>query len=229
MSDVSSFFKMAFSVDCVIFGFDEGKIKILIIKRGEDPFKGFWALPGNLVYLDEDLNLSAKRVLHELTGLQNVPMQQVSTFGTVSRHPLGRVITTAYYALVKPSTLHAYASSHVEQIAWLPIDEVEELAFDHNIILESCLSKLRSAIKNRPIGFDLLPKQFTLSALQKLYEAILGTSLDKRNFRKKILSMEILEDKGVTQEGVAHRPAKLFQFDAEKYKAIAEDGFLFQL
>jgi len=228
-SDVSGFFKMAFSVDCVIFGFDGNELKILLIKRGEEPFPDCWALPGNLVYLDEDIEDAAARVLYELTGLENVYMEQVETFGTLGRHPLGRVVTTAYYSLVKIDNFEINPHSHAEIVKWIPVSKVEKLAFDHNRILMSCVNKLKKIVRGRPVGFELLPPKFTLSELQRLYESILEHELDKRNFRKKILSMKLLIELDEYQEGVSHRPARLYKFDEKGYQQFLAEGFNFAI
>jgi len=229
MAEFDNFFKSAFSVDNVIFGFDEGDLKILLIKRGAIPHKGLWALPGDLVYPKEDLNSAAARVLEELTGLQDVYLEQVRTFGAVDRHPLGRVITIAYFSLIKISDYNLNASSFASKTKWHSVSKVEDLAFDHNEILEACVRRLKRRVRGRPIGFELLPPKFTLTELQHLYEAILETHLDKRNFRKKILSMNLLVDLNQTQEGVAHRPAKLYQFDKERYEEFVSLGYTFDL
>ncbi len=229
MNEFSNFFKSAFSVDNVIFGFDEGGLKVLLIKRGTVPYKGKWALPGDLVYPNEDLNTAAQRVLEELTGLKEVYLEQVRTFGSVDRHPLGRVITIAYYSLIKISDYVLTPASFAKKAKWHSITDVEDLAFDHNEILAACCERLKEVVRTRPVGFELLPPKFTLTELQHLYESILVTELDKRNFRKKILSMNLLIDLNETQEGVAHRPAKLFQFDEEKYRNFINEGFSFEL
>ncbi|MEL6865325.1 MAG: NUDIX domain-containing protein [Bacteroidota bacterium] len=230
MTGLDGFFKSAFTVDNVIFGFDNGDLKLLLIKRGEEPFTGKWALPGYFVYPDEDLDAAAYRVLAELTGLNNVYLEQVKTFGAVDRHPVGRVITVAYFSLIKITDYNLHASSSVAtQAQWHSIAQVGELAFDHNQILESCFNRLKQRVRGRPVGFELLPPKFTLTELQHLYEAILETQLDKRNFRKKILSMNLLVDLKETQEGVAHRPARLYQFDKEKYERFVAEGFNFEL
>jgi 8-oxo-dGTP diphosphatase len=229
MNEVSNFFKSAFSVDGVIFGFDEGDLKVLLIKRGQDPYKGKWGLPGDLVYPNEDLSTAAGRVLYELTGLKNVFLEQVRAFGEVNRHPLGRVITIAYYSLIKISDYEVTPASFAKKAKWHSVSEVGELAFDHNKILDACFKRLQENVRTRPIGFELLPPKFTLTELQHLYESILETELDKRNFRKKILSMKLLVDLDETQEGVAHRPAKLYEFDQERYQDFISEGFSFEL
>ncbi|MBL7775486.1 MAG: NUDIX hydrolase [Saprospiraceae bacterium] len=229
MSEVESFFKSAFSVDNVIFGFDESDLKILLIQRGAAPFKGKWALPGDLVYPNEDLDTAAERVLEQLTGLRDVYLEQVKTFGAVNRHPLGRVITIAYYSLIKISDYVVTPASFAQSASWHSVSEVGELAFDHNEILNTCLRRLKLKVRMAPVGFELLPPKFTLTELQQLYEAILVEKLDKRNFRKKILSMRLLLDLNEVQEGVAHRPAKLYKFDPKIYEQFVAEGFSFGL
>ena len=229
MAYLDDFFKSAFTVDNVIFGFDDGDLKVLLIKRGEEPFFGKWALPGYFVYPEEDLDAAANRVLEELSGLKDVYLEQVRTFGAVDRHPTGRVITVAYYSLVKISAYKLYASSIAQKAKWFSISQISELPFDHAEILEACFNRLKRRLRGQPIGFELLPPKFTLTDLQHLYEAILETDLDKRNFRKKILSMNLLVDLNETQEGVAHRPARLYQFDREKYEYLFSEGFNFEL
>mgnify|MGYP005666443179 CR=1 FL=1 len=229
MTDFDNFFKSAFTVDNVIFGFDEGDLKVLLIKRGEDPYEGMWALPGYFVDPQEDLDSAAVRVLEQLTGIKDVFLEQVHTFGAVNRHPVGRVITVAYCSLIKISDYTVQAASIALKAKWHSVAKVKNLAFDHPEILESCLKRLKRLVRTRPVGFELLPPKFTLTELQHLYEAILETPLDKRNFRKKILSMNLLIDLNETQEGVAHRPARLYQFDQSKYEEFLADGFSFEL
>ena len=231
MNEVNTFFKSAFSVDNVIFGFDEGDLKVLLIKRGAAPFQGLWALPGDLVYPNEDLETAAYRVLEELTGLQKVYLEQVHTFGAVDRHPLGRVITIAYFSLVKISDFVLNPSSFAQRVEWHSVAKVQgtALAFDHNTILDTCFNALNRRVRVRPVGFELLPPKFTLTELQHLYEAVLRADLDKRNFRKKILSMNLLIDLEEWQEGVPHRPAKLYSFDRERYRQFEAEGFSFEV
>jgi 8-oxo-dGTP diphosphatase len=231
MSEVESFFKSAFSVDNVIFGFDGGDLKILLIQRGAAPYKGKWALPGDLVYPNEDLDTAAERVLEQLTGLRGVYLEQVRTFGAVDRHPLGRVITIAYFSLIKISDYTVTPASFAQSAKWHSVSKVGELAFDHNEILESCLKRLKRKVRTAPVGFELLPPKFTLTELQQLYEAILAPpkGIDKRNFRKKILATNLLHDLDEVQAGVAHRPAKLYRFDRAKYVQLVADGYSFDI
>ena len=229
MAFQEEFYKSAFSVDNVIFGFDGYNLKVLLIRRKEDPFAGYWALPGDIVQPDQDLDTGALHVLSQLTGIENVYLEQVHTFGKVDRHPRGRVITIAYYSLIKIDDVKIRPSSFADKVEWKEIRAIETLAFDHYEIMDTCLKRLRRNVKHQPIGFELLPKKFTLTELQNLYESILEKELDKRNFRKKILSMNILKLDGETQKGVAHRPAKYYSFDKKKYEAAKESGFNFEL
>jgi 8-oxo-dGTP diphosphatase len=217
------------SVDCIIFGFDEHEIKILLIERAADPSKGMWALPGGFVEPEEDLDNAAKRILEELTGLSNIYMEQVMTFGEVNRYPLGRVISVAYYALVKIEDYKLRAASLASDARWHSISKTPTLVFDHNKILLAGEEKLKRRVRYQPIGFELLPKKFTLTQLQKLYEAILGVTLDKRNFRKKMLSMDLIIKLDESEINVAHRAARYFKFDKNKYKALQSKGFIFEV
>lgn len=226
MDKVTDFFKSAFSVDCVIFGFDTNSLKVLLIKRGEEPMKGKLAIPGDLVYPTESLEEAVERVLSQSVGISNLYLEQVHTFGKIDRHPDGRVITVAYYALVNVKNYKLSAALFAESVDWHPITEALEydLGFDHQEILQACFLQLKRKVQTAPIGFELLPAKFTLSQLQLLYELILEKSLDKRNFRKKILSLGILKQLNEKQKGVAHRPARLFKFDEEVYQQLKNMG-----
>lgn len=215
--EFSDFFTSAFSVDCLIFGFSEGKIKTLLIRRSIEPFKNRWAIPGDLVYPDEDLPLAAERILRELTGLTNVQMHQAHTFGSPFRHPQGRVITIAYYALVRIEELSIKASSWADEVRWEPVLEVGDLAFDHNEILEATFDRLNKQLSIEPICFELLPEKFTLNEFQQLFEYSKGIPFDKANFRKKIKGIPLVKHTE-KQINVKHRPANLFSFDFSKEK-----------
>jgi 8-oxo-dGTP diphosphatase len=219
----------ALTVDCVVFGFDEVELKVLLIRRGIAPFKGKWALPGGFVRVDETVDDSARRELLEETGLKNVFLEQLYTFGAVNRDPRERVVSVAYYALVKLSAHPAAGASDASDAAWFPIAKTPALAFDHSEILETALDRLRGKVRYEPLGFELLPAKFTLSQLQGLYEAVLQTPLDKRNFRKKILAMDLLIPLQEQVRTGAHRPAQLFRFDARKYTTLKKRGFHFEL
>src|SRR5438876_559217 len=182
----------ALTVDCVVFGYDEGELKVLLIQRGLEPFKGRWALPGGFVRVDETLDKAARRELDEETGLKDVFLEQLYTFGAVDRDPRERVVSVAYYALVKLSDHRAKAATDAASAEWFPISKVPKLAFDHADILATALTRLKGKVRYQPIGFELLPPKFTLSQLQHLYEAVLGSELDKRTFRKNVLSFGLL-------------------------------------
>ncbi len=224
-----NFFKSAFTVDNVIFGFDEGNLKILLIRRNEDPYDDYWALPGYFVEQEEDLKHAAVRVLREMTGLEDVYLEQLRTFGRPGRHAFGRVITVAYYSLVKIADFQPRAAGVAQDVTWYTVTDLPDLAFDHSDIVKVALDRLKRSIRVRPIGFELLPPEFTLTQLQHLYEAVWETDLEKRNFRKKILAMGLLRDLDKYQEGVAHRPARLFAFDVNRYRELQESGFNFEV
>ncbi len=217
----------ALTVDCVVFGFDGGDLQVLLIRRGIEPFKDRWALPGGFVHLDETLDEAARRELAEETGLREVFLEQLHTFGAVERDPRERVVSVAYYALVKPSA--ATAATDAAEADWFPAASVPPLAFDHVEILAAALDRLRDKLRREPIGFELLPSKFTLGQLQRLYEAVLGTALDKRNFRKKVLAYDLLLPLQEMHREGAHRPARLFRFDPAKYRRLKKKGFLFEL
>jgi len=217
------------TVDCVVFGLDDNEIKTLLIQRKLEPFKGEWALPGGFVLMDEDIDAAALRELREETSLDKVYLEQLYTYGAVERDPRYRVISVAYYALVKLSNHKVKAATDAENVGWFSASDMPKLAFDHNIIYEAALDRLRAKVRYEPIGFELLPKKFTLSELQKLYEIILEKTIDKRNFRKKILSMGIVLETDEIQQDVAHRAARLYQFDEKKYLNLKKQGFNFEI
>jgi 8-oxo-dGTP diphosphatase len=204
------------SVDCVIFGFDESELKVLLIKSDFKDFEDKWSLLGDLVNNHEDLDEAAYRVLKERTGLDDVYLEQVKTFGEVSRHPAARVVTTAYCSLI--NVQHHEIKKLDNELHWHRVTTLKEMAFDHKKILDTCYEWLQKRIQEHPLGFSLLPKKFSLRELQNLYEAILNVKLDRRNFRKKFFSMDLLEDTGELETDVPHRPGKLYGFNYEKYK-----------
>jgi 8-oxo-dGTP diphosphatase len=221
----------ALTVDCVIFGWDfnEAQIKVLLIERAHEPFAGCWAFPGGFVDPDETSETAARRELEEETGLANLYMEQLYTFSGVERDPRGRVVSVAYYALVKPSKYELKAASDAKRLEWFSADKMPNLAFDHALIMETALKRLKNKVRYMPIGFELLPEKFTLSELQKLYEAILKASFDKRNFRRKIIKTGLLLQLDEFQENVAHRAARLYTFDKEKYAELEKTGFVFAI
>ena len=221
--------RAALTVDCVVFGFDEAELKVLLVQRSLAPFKGKWALPGGFVRVDEALDAAARRELLEETGLRNVFLEQLYTFGSVERDPRERVVSVAYYALVKLAEHMATGATDASDAQWFPAASAPVLAFDHSEILAVALTRLQGKVRYEPIGFELLPKKFTLTQLQHLYEVVLQTELDKRNFRKKILSMELLIPLDEQLRTGAHRPAQLFQFDTRKYASLKKKGFNFEV
>lgn len=221
--------RAALTVDCVVFGIDEDELHVLLIERGLAPFKGQWALPGGFVRVDEPLDDAARRELAEEAGLNNVFLEQLYTFGAVDRDPRERVVSVAYYALVKLLDHHARADTDAANAKWFPVSKVPKLAFDHAHILAAALARLKGKVRYEPIGFELLPPKFTLSQLQHLYEAVLGTTLDKRNFRKKVLGFDLLIPLKETLMTGRHRPAQLFRFNADKYEKLKKRGFNFEL
>lgn len=220
----------ALTVDCVIFGLDESsKLKVLLIQRGHDPYQGFWALPGGFVEMEETLEQAALRELEEETGVTNVFIEQLYTFGEPDRDPRGRVVSVAYFALVNLAEHPVQPASDAKNVQWFETDNLPKLAFDHEHIFQMAIDRLRAKVRYQPIGFEVLPENFTLSELQDLYEIILGIKhlsadrrINKRNFRTRILKMGVLKEVG-KQEGVAHRPAKLYSFDKEKYEQLARE------
>lgn len=221
--------RAALTVDCVVFGFDESELKALLIERALEPFKGRWALPGGFVRVDETIDEAARRELEEEAGLKNVFLEQLYTFGSLKRDPRERVVSVAYYALVRLADFHATAATDAVDARWFPVSQTPRLAFDHDEIMATALTRLKGKVRYEPIGFELLPPKFTLSQLQHLYEAVLGAGLDKRNFRKKVLSLDLLSPLEETLMLGRHRPAQLFRFDAAKYEKLKKSGMHFEL
>ncbi len=219
----------AVTTDCVIFGFDGNQLNLLLIARGIEPFKGQWAFPGGFVRMQETTEACARRELAEETGLLEIFMEQLYTFSELERDPRGRTISVAYFALVNNSEWQPIAGDDAGKARWFSIENVPELAFDHERILKLAVERLRGKIRYQPIGFELLPEQFTLPQLQNLYEAILQQPLDRRNFRKKIMKYNILEPLDKKEEGTPHRAARYYQFNREKYQALVEKGFNFEI
>jgi len=215
-SEVENINRIALSVDCIIFGFDEAKLKVLLIRSDLKKFAGRWSLLGDLVFPNEDLDAAAYRILKQRTGLADVYLEQVSTFGTVNRHPAGRVVTVAYCSLI--NVQHHKLNILDNELHWHDVKTVTDLAFDHQQIFDTCLRQLQKRVQEHPLGFNLLPKKFSLRDLQNLYEAILDIKMDRRNFRKKFFSMDFLTDLNEMETDVSHRPGKLYKFDYEKYE-----------
>jgi len=219
----------AISIDCLVFGFKNGSLELLLVQHGEGISKGRWAIPGGWIQYTESIDDSANRILQDLTGVSNIFLEQVKAFGHVSRYPTKRVITIAYYALVKPEAFTLHAGSTAADAQWFKVSDIPDLPYDHDQIVEESLAFLKEKARREPIGFNLIPKKFTLLQLQALYEAILGQKLDKPNFRRKILKMNFLELCKEKQTDVSHRAASLYRFDKKRYAKLKEKGFAFEL
>ena len=199
-------------MDCVVFGFDDGELKVLLIERALEPFKGKWALPGGFVRVDETLDDAARRELGEEAGLKDVFLEQLYTFGTVDRDPRERIVSVAYYALVKLAAHDTKAATDAADARWYPISKVPKLAFDHADILGAAVKRLRGKLGYAPVGYELLPRSFTLRQLQDIHEAILGRALNKDSFRRRMLAGGHLRATGQREADVAYRPAELYRF-----------------
>jgi ADP-ribose pyrophosphatase YjhB (NUDIX family) len=199
------------SVDCIIFGFHKEELNLLLIKRNFNPCKGNWSLVGGFLKKDESLDQTAQRVLHELTGLNNVFMEQVGSFGAIDRDPGERVVSTAYYALINIEDYDPELAT-IHNAHWVKLSELPPLIFDHKQMVDKALRRLKRQVSNQSIGYNLLPKLFTLSQFQQLYEAILGKTLDKRNFRKKVADMDFLEKTDEKDKLCSKRGAFLYRF-----------------
>lgn len=217
------------SVDCVIFGFKESKLHILLVKQGIGDFEGHWALPGDWVRITESIDEAAYRILSSQTSVENIFLEQFKVFGDVGRFPKKRVITIGYYALVNIENFELIAGNSVSEVKWFQINQVPEMVFDHNLIFENCLEYLKLKIRHEPIGFNLLPERFTLLQLLELYEAILNINLDKPNFRKKFLKMNLLVKTKEREKDVSHRAATLYRFDEKIYHSLIKNGSHFEI
>jgi len=229
MSHTYEFPRPALTVDAVVFGFDDEDLKVLLIQRDIEPFEGRWALPGGFVRMEESLEDAVDRELFEETGLSQVFLEQLCTFGAPERDPRGRVVSVAFFGLVKLSDHKVQAATDARNAAWFSLGETPKLAFDHQKILNTAHERLRAKVRYQPIGFELLPEKFALRQLQHLYEVILDRSLDKRNFRKKIQKLDILHPLNEIEKDVAHRAAQLFRFDPKKYQRMQKKGVNFEL
>lgn len=215
------------AVDCAAFRLGERGLEVLLVERLVPP--PAWALPGVILRMDESLDQAARRALEGEAGLRPDFLEQLYTFGEVSCGPQERIVTVAYLALVRLGDASARAADGARPARWVPFGEAPALPFDQGAILARALSRLRSAMRTQPIGFDLLPSKFTLTELQQLYERVLETPLDKRNFRKKALAMELLVPLDEWQQDVAHRAARLYRFDKKKFQRLEASGFRFEL
>jgi ADP-ribose pyrophosphatase YjhB (NUDIX family) len=229
MAHSYEFARPALTVDIVVFALDEKDLQVMLVERDLKPFAGQWALPGGFVRVDESLEDAARRELEEETGLKNIFLEQLYTFGDLNRDPRERVVTVAYYALVNFEGHDVHASTDARSAAWFSVNDLPKLAFDHEKILKTAHERLKGKVRYQPIGFELLPEKFTLRQLQHLYEVILDRELDKRNFRKKVLGMEIVKETNEIEKDVAHRAARLYRFDKRMYDRLTKQGFNFEI
>ncbi len=231
MSFTYEFERPGLTVDGVIFGLDldEEVLKVVLVERDVEPFAGMWAIPGGFVRNGESLEQAALRELREETGIADVFLEQLYTFGKPNRDPRGWVVSVAYYALVAPDQHHLLATTDARRAEWFPVNRLPKLPFDHDEILHIALQRLRGKLTYALIGFELLPDKFSIRQLQTLYEIVLGQKLDNRNFRKKIFSLDVLKELNEIQTGVAHRAARLYKFDERKYKQLTKQGLSFEI
>lgn len=220
--------KFYIAVDCIIFGFQDGELKLLLTKRNFNPCKGEWSLMGGFLQNDESIDRAAARVLQNLTGLEDVFLEQISVFGEIERDPGERVLSVAHYALIN---VEDYDRELVQKhnAYWRNINDLPNLIFDHDQMIKAALKRLRRKALTEPIGFNLLPEKFTLPQLQTLYEAIYGKTIDKRNFRKKIQTMYFLEKSEEKDKSNSKRGAFLYTFNKELYEKAVQEGFSFTL
>ena len=214
------------AVDCIIFGFDQGELKLLLHKRRFEPAMGQWSLFGGFVQKDEGLDKAANRVLFELTGLDDIYMEELQSYGEIGRDPAARVISVAYYALI-PAKKYSEATSNNHGATWISLNQLPKLIMDHDQMVNKGLRRLKRRASTQPLGFELLPWEFTMPQLQALYEAIYQCTLDKRNFRKKILSMDVLIKLDEKDMSGSRKGAYLYRFDKKKYKKLVEGGDMF--
>ena len=218
------------AVDAVVFGYEsKGNLSVLLIRRGVDPFKNTWALPGGLVLEHESLEAAVKRELKEETGVTMDYLEQLYTFGKPKRDPRNRVVSVSYFGLVRPNHFKIKADTDAAEAKWFPVNDLPKLAFDHKTIFNTAEKRLKGKLLYQPIGFDLLSAEFPFSDLEHLYATILGQDIDRRNFRKKIMSFGFVEETNKIQQVGSGRPAKLFKFNKQKYDALLDNGFYFDI
>lgn len=222
--------RMLVAVDSIIFGFNENdtELKLLLLKRKFEPAKGEWSLMGGFVNSEESLDDAGKRIVFRLTGLDNVYMEQLYAFGEPDRDPGGRIISVSYFSLIKIND-HDHELAKQHGAFWIPLSELPDLIFDHNEMVSKALRKLRIRARTQPIGFELLPEKFTIPQLQRLYEAIYQTPFDKRNFRRKVLTMGLLDKLDEKEKETSKKGAFYYQFNQTKYEELLQKGFNFEL
>ncbi|WP_341841177.1 NUDIX hydrolase [Chitinophaga caseinilytica] len=215
MSDFHSYQNPALTTDLVVFGYQGKTLSVLLLNRKSEPFKNGWTLPGAFVGLQETFSEACRRILASKLGLPSIYLEQLYTFDGPQRDPRGRVVSVAYFALVSQGKLNAVAGQMANDVRWFPVNEIPELGFDHRLIFDTALERLRAKIRYQPVGFELLDEKFTMPELQDLYESILGFPIDRRNFRRKLLDVGFVQPTGDKTEGLQHRPADYYTFNKQ--------------
>lgn len=223
-ASIHDFAKPSVTIDCVVFGYDFKQLKVLLVNRKKAPYEGTWALPGGFLNVEESFEGCVRRVLATKTGMVDLFMEQLYTFGTVHRDERGRVISVAYFALVNPHNYQIINGFMNHDTRWFAYDELPKLAFDHAEIIAKAHERLQSKIRYQPIGFELLDDEFTLPELQRLYETILNKTIDRRNFRKKMLELGIIKTTGERREGTPNRQPDIYKFDKARYDELVREG-----
>ena len=217
------------TVDAVVFGYESDNLLVLLVKRKYEPFKAAWALPGGFVLEDEGLEQAVERELSEETGVKINYLEQLYTYGDLNRDPRGRVVSVAYFGLVQPKAFKLTAATDVTQAEWFPVNKLPKLAFDHKTILKTAITRLQGKITYEPIGFELLDKKFPFSDLEKLYTTVLGREIDRRNFKKKITGLKVLDELDEKVSSGRGRPGSLFSFNKQRYFQLKKEGIIFEI
>lgn len=217
------------SVDAVVFGYDSQELSVLLVKRKYEPFKGSWALPGGFVLVGESLEEAVERELYEETGVNINYLEQLYTFGNVNRDPRGRVVSVAYFGLVKPEGFILHASTDAVEAQWFTVTQLPILSFDHSNIIEAAFIRLKAKLTYEPLGFELLDEKFPFSDLEQLYATVLGRPIDRRNFRKKFMQLNVLDELDEKSDKGMGRPANLFKFNKERYYQLKKEGIIFEI
>lgn len=221
--------KIQLTVDAVVFGYESGNISVLLVKRKYEPYKNAWAIPGGFVLEKENLEDAVQRELSEETGVKINYLEQLYTFGHLGRDPRGRVVSVAYFGLVKPNAFKLSASTDAKDAKWFNIRKLPKLAFDHKTILKIAIERLQGKITYEPIGFELLDKKFPFSDLEKLYTTLLNREIDRRNFKKKITGLKVLDELDEKVSVGRGRPASLFSFNKKRYFQLKKEGIIFEI
>lgn len=221
--------KIQVTVDAVVFGYEDDHLSVLLVKRKYEPFKDAWALPGGFVLEEENLEHAVERELMEETGVKINYLEQLYTYGNLNRDPRGRVVTVAYFGLVKPNAFKLNAATDAKQVAWFQVNKLPKLAFDHKTILKNAITRLQGKITYEPIGFELLDKKFPFSDLEKLYTTVLGREIDRRNFKKKMTGLKILDELDEKVSTGRGRPGSLFSFNRQRYFQLKKEGIIFEI